>query len=248
MLRRQRPCGRCNTLSASLFRTAAPGCGCRRAPPRRVRRRCDGVSAVHRPARTGCGDGPRSARPPRTRSADPTRIAPTRRLGRHPRRTPAPPSAWVARRRRARTSAMVRIAPSARWFSSCRSSVRTSATRDVVLRVVRHLPHVPRRGRVEDQFVAEVPAHSARGRLDSASDCGHLRIVGGGHGGSSPRTLRSATRLDQKLLASHAPSGYGGTRPAIAASVTAHNVSETVPASASVVTRSPSTRATTTCQ
>ncbi len=49
--------------------------------------------------------------------------------------------------------------------------------RDVVLRVVRHLPHVPSRRRVEDQLVPEEAADPPRRRFDSSAHRSHLGIV-----------------------------------------------------------------------
>ena len=54
--------------------------------------------------------------------------------------------------------------------------------RDVVLRVVRDLPHIARVSGVEEQFAAEVTAHSARRRFDAPAGRRNLRVVGGAHG------------------------------------------------------------------
>jgi hypothetical protein len=51
--------------------------------------------------------------------------------------------------------------------------------RDVVLRVVRQLPHVPSRRRVEDQLLTEEAADPPRRRFDTSANRGHLGIVGG---------------------------------------------------------------------
>ena len=49
--------------------------------------------------------------------------------------------------------------------------------RNVVLRVIGHLPDVARRGRVEDQLMAQIAADSTRGRLDPSACGGHLRVI-----------------------------------------------------------------------
>src|ERR1700737_53247 len=49
--------------------------------------------------------------------------------------------------------------------------------RNVVLRVVRHLPDIAGVDRVEDECAIEIPAHSAWRRLDPPPLCRHLWIV-----------------------------------------------------------------------
>lgn len=64
-------------------------------------------------------------------------------------------------------------------FAIDQELLRDIVQRDVILRVIRRLPDVQRRRRVEDDLTGERPADPAWGGLDPADGSGHHRVTGG---------------------------------------------------------------------